>query len=154
MKHVYDRTAVGLIVHQNQILLLQRPKNDRTYGLWCFPGGTVEDYESPAEALDRELFEEVGILVQSKKLLIHLSRTTAHRTQDLFVYCITSYEAELSNPENHVWTWALQHQLSDYPSFKINLIVSEYIYHHPVTETQHTHTKSFMKDTIVVHDAQ
>ena len=44
-------------------LMHQRPAHKQHGGLWEFPGGKVEVAEKPAEALVRELAEELGIQV-------------------------------------------------------------------------------------------
>lgn len=44
-------------------LLAQRPKGRIWDGYWEFPGGKIEAGETPAEAMDRELAEELGIRV-------------------------------------------------------------------------------------------
>lgn len=50
----------AILVHNNRILLVQQ-KNPRAYGSWSLPGGHVEGNESPEEAIQRELKEELGI---------------------------------------------------------------------------------------------
>ncbi len=54
-------SAVALIDVDNRVLLAQRPAGKSMAGLWEFPGGKVEDGETPEVALMRELSEELGI---------------------------------------------------------------------------------------------
>ena len=55
--------AAALINEDDEVLLAQRPAGKRLAGKWEFPGGKVEENESPEEALIRELHEELGIKV-------------------------------------------------------------------------------------------
>jgi 8-oxo-dGTP diphosphatase len=53
--------AVGIVTARGKVLACQR-KRDALYPLkWEFPGGKIEQGESPAAALRRELREELGI---------------------------------------------------------------------------------------------
>jgi 8-oxo-dGTP diphosphatase len=47
-----------------QVLLAQRPAGKAYAGYWEFPGGKLEPGETPREALDRELAEELGLTVR------------------------------------------------------------------------------------------
>jgi 8-oxo-dGTP diphosphatase len=60
--------AAALVNDDNEVLLAQRPKGKRLAGKWEFPGGKVEDGESPEAALVRELKEELDIDVAEKNL--------------------------------------------------------------------------------------
>jgi len=53
--------AVALIDPDGRVLLAQRPEGKSMAGLWEFPGGKVENGETPEAALIRELHEELGI---------------------------------------------------------------------------------------------
>ncbi len=55
--------AAALVNSDNQVLLAQRPEGKRVAGKWEFPGGKVENGETPEAALARELQEELGITV-------------------------------------------------------------------------------------------
>lgn len=45
------------------MLIAQRPLDKHLGGQWEFPGGKIETDESPAEALHREIKEELGCTV-------------------------------------------------------------------------------------------
>jgi 8-oxo-dGTP diphosphatase len=55
----------GVILDRNgKVLACRRAADRHLGGLWEFPGGKVEDGESPEKALARELLEELGISVE------------------------------------------------------------------------------------------
>lgn len=60
--------AAALIDPENRVLLAQRPVGKSMAGLWEFPGGKVEQGETPEAALRRELAEELAIEVCEKCL--------------------------------------------------------------------------------------
>jgi len=53
--------VAGIIWQGGRYLAVQRPPGKRHAGFWEFPGGKVEPGESTADALVRELHEELGI---------------------------------------------------------------------------------------------
>ncbi len=56
--------VAGLIVDERgQVLISQRRADQALGGLWEFPGGKIEPGEAPADALARELVEELGAAV-------------------------------------------------------------------------------------------
>ena len=60
--------ALALIDPAGRVLLQRRPQNKAHGGLWEFPGGKVEQGEGPAEALVREIAEELGIAISAPDL--------------------------------------------------------------------------------------
>ncbi|MBT3557670.1 MAG: (deoxy)nucleoside triphosphate pyrophosphohydrolase [Rhodospirillales bacterium] len=61
-------SAVALVDVDGRVLLAQRPEGKSMAGLWEFPGGKVEQGETPEFALIRELKEELDIDITSSCL--------------------------------------------------------------------------------------
>lgn len=74
-KKIIDVTA-AIIVKQGKILAARRGPGKHLQGYWEFPGGKVEENESPETCLERELFEELSIS----------SRVGAYIGQSVFDY--------------------------------------------------------------------
>src|SRR5258707_13599965 len=57
------KTVVAAVIERSdrRLLIGQRRKNDTSPLKWEFPGGKVQDGESPEVALARELQEELGM---------------------------------------------------------------------------------------------
>lgn len=55
------QAAIGILTDGRRIFLQKRPPEGLMANLWEFPGGKLEEGESPRKALRRELFEELGI---------------------------------------------------------------------------------------------
>ncbi len=57
-------SVVAALIQQNgRLLICQRRRTDSFALQWEFPGGKVQPGESPADALARELAEELGVTV-------------------------------------------------------------------------------------------
>ena len=55
------RVTAAILVHNGRILIAQRRSPDNLAGKWEFPGGKIENHESPQQCLIREMREEFGI---------------------------------------------------------------------------------------------
>jgi 8-oxo-dGTP diphosphatase len=51
------------------VVLTRRHPNEKLPGYWEFPGGKVEEGETPQECLERELCEELGIVSKAGKII-------------------------------------------------------------------------------------
>lgn len=59
----------GLMVIDEKYIVIKRGKPNVFPKYWDIPGGSVEDYETPVEALVREIKEEVGLDVNIKQII-------------------------------------------------------------------------------------
>jgi 8-oxo-dGTP diphosphatase len=56
----------AIIIHNSKILVAQRGKQMSLPLQWEFPGGKIEDNESEAACLSREIKEELSIDIKSR----------------------------------------------------------------------------------------
>jgi ADP-ribose pyrophosphatase YjhB (NUDIX family) len=124
----FNVRTVGVAIHDDQVLL-HRAVHDTW---WALPGGRVEMHESSADALLREMREEMGVEVELRHLLwvmerFYLSSRRHHSIQ--FYYLMQVPEALLpasaptfTSPESNdtplVFQWQ---QLADLESLAMPL---------------------------------
>lgn len=61
--------AAAMVDQAARVLVQRRPPGKPMADLWEFPGGKVEDGETPEAALVRELHEELGIVADPAALV-------------------------------------------------------------------------------------
>ncbi len=67
--------VLGIIRQDGRLLIIQRSRTVRAPLTWCFPGGHIEPGETAAQALVREMKEELDIEVGPDE---HLMTQTKH----------------------------------------------------------------------------
>lgn len=97
--------AAALVDADGRVLLAQRPDGKHLAGYWEFPGGKVEPGETPLQALQREIHEEIGVRVVSAEPLIRIPwRYTAKRIL-LDVYRVRAFDGVPHSCEGQALKW-------------------------------------------------
>jgi 8-oxo-dGTP diphosphatase len=108
--------ACVLLDGEGRILIAKRPQGRSLAGLWEFPGGKVEQGESPEHALVRELAEELGIDIAAADLapLTFASHTYPdfHLLMPLFL--CTRWRGEATPHEGQELAWVKPAELGSY----------------------------------------
>jgi mutator protein MutT len=78
--------VAAVIEQDDRFLLTLRPAGSHLEGHWEFPGGKVDAHETDAEALSRELFEELDIVAEVGDLVHRVTHAYAKRTVELRFY--------------------------------------------------------------------
>lgn len=102
--------AVGVITsvnetNQTQYFLTKRLDSAHQGGKWEFPGGKVEKDETVAQALARELKEEVNIDVLSCQPLMTIDHDYGDKKVCLEVFVVDNYIGEPSAQEGQEQSW-------------------------------------------------
>ena len=109
--------AVALIDADGRVLLAQRPEGKSMAGLWEFPGGKVQDGETPEQALIRELHEELGI--DTKGSCLAPIAFASHTYDDFHLlmplYACRVWRGQPESREGQDLRWVRPARLRDYP---------------------------------------
>jgi 8-oxo-dGTP diphosphatase len=91
--------VVAAIIERDGKILIGRRKAEQSHPLqWEFPGGKVEPGETPAQALARELEEELGIRGAAGPEIAQYEYTYAGRDPiRLFFFRVTEFQGEPVN---------------------------------------------------------
>jgi len=107
--------AAGVIQHphRDKIFIAKRLDGTPYEGFWEYPGGKIEPGESARAALDRELREECGIVVEAARPLIRISHDYPDRSVELNVFLVTAFSGEPHGREGQDTAWVARNDLRD-----------------------------------------
>lgn len=98
--------AVAVIARPDgSFLLARRPEGKPYAGYWEFPGGKVERNERVADALAREVKEELGIAVTCAYPWVTQVFTYPHATVKLHFFRVTAWLGEPHPHEGQLFSW-------------------------------------------------
>jgi 8-oxo-dGTP diphosphatase len=89
-----ERVAAGILIKDGKVLIARRKQGQSHAGLWEFPGGKIEDNETPQECLERELEEELGIKVKPGRIIAESEDHSDHGS-----FAILAIKAEFISGE-------------------------------------------------------
>lgn len=91
---VWIPVVTALMRKNGKILLGLRPVGETLAGAWEFPGGKIEQGESPEEALKRELQEELGVEAEVGELRLVHTHSYGERGVLLLFYDVNFWKGE------------------------------------------------------------
>ena len=119
-KRVVDVAAAVIERPDGSFLLAQRPTGKVYEGYWEFPGGKVEPGEPIADALNRELREELGIDVELAYPWITRFYAYPHATVRLHFYRVVRWRGVPQPHEMQAFSWQRNHELTVSPMLPAN----------------------------------
>lgn len=96
--------VAALIINQDKVFATQRGYGEFKDG-WEFPGGKIEPGETPAEALKREIQEELATEIQVEQLLttVEYDYPTFHLSMQCFLCKVEQGNLTLLEHEAAKW---------------------------------------------------
>lgn len=109
------RVVAALVERGGRYLITQRRATAVLPLLWDFPGGRVEDGESDAAALVREVRERLGAEVEVGQLISFVNHPYEKYAVDLFLYECKLLGEILRCRAVHAYAWVTSKEMESYP---------------------------------------
>lgn len=106
--------GVGVVWKGERVLVARRPPEGLLGGLWEFPGGKLEEDESPEEAIRRELREEMDVEVGVGARIERVEHAYSHFRITLHAHHARLLSGSPRAREATAWAWARPDELDDY----------------------------------------
>jgi A/G-specific adenine glycosylase len=103
---IYLTMATGVLVHEGRVLTQKRMADDIWGNLWEFPGGLVEEGETPEQAVVREFMEETALTVNHPVSIASFKHSYTRYRVTLHAFAVEL----LSNPSDLTLTAAQEHR--------------------------------------------
>lgn len=105
--------AGALVDGSGRVLIAERPAGKAFAGRWEFPGGKKLPHETPRDALNRELLEELGIQVARARPLISVTHRYAPGERAVLIDCwrVDQWRGEIASLDGQRLRWCEREEL-------------------------------------------
>jgi 8-oxo-dGTP diphosphatase len=97
--------TAAILARDGKVLIAQRKSSDHLAGKWEFPGGKIEEGESPEECLRRELHEEFGVDTSIGEFLAESVYHYDHISIRLLAYRTFLEHGKLEPKDHDAYAW-------------------------------------------------
>ena len=123
------KVAVAVIYDPlHGILITQRAAHTPSGGLWEFPGGKLEENETPEAALIREVKEEVNLEVRRCNFISQIDAQRPEGLLSLYVFLVDDFKGQATRLESQAdLLWAPPQTLKNYQFPPTNVPILDWI---------------------------
>jgi len=124
--------TAAIIQQDGKVLLARRPSHGLLGGMWEFPGGKQEPGEEMAEALKREIREELAAEIQVREPFGIYNHAYTHFKVTLYAFfCNLAGDACPTPLEASEIRWVTLPELADFPMGKIDRQIAHRLLENP-----------------------
>ena len=107
--------VAAVVMRNGKYMIARRAPGKHLAGYWEFPGGKIEEGESPEDSLQREIEEEFGVYAQVGAYLGENVHGYGDKTVRLMAYEATVVQDIHQSMDHDQIEWVELNQMDDYP---------------------------------------
>ena len=116
----YINIVACVLKKNGKILIASRPVTKNFSGFFEFPGGKVEKDEFLIEALDREIYEELGIRLNFSKIYYLNNYKILKQNISLHFFLCLKWFGKIESKEKQILKWIFPKEFNNYNLLKSN----------------------------------
>ncbi|MFA6028635.1 MAG: 16S rRNA (cytosine(1402)-N(4))-methyltransferase RsmH [Elusimicrobiota bacterium] len=138
--------CAAVLLRSGKVLLARRGPGRRHAGRWEFPGGRIEEGESSAAALARELREELGIAAEVGAELARTRHVYDFGEIELIAHLVSRFTGELTLTDHDQFAWVEARKLLEYDLVPADIPIAKVVAaHRRRGRYKGTHPRSFQE---------
>lgn len=104
--------AICVFTHNNKILICEN-----MYNIWEFPGGKLEQNETALHAIQREIKEELNLLINEFNYLFHFENIINDQVYSLAVFSCELNDPNIRSNVHKNLKWINYQNIKEYPIY-------------------------------------
>lgn len=121
--------VAGVIHRDGKVLIARRNDDKHMGGLWEFPGGKIEEGETPQQCIVRELFEEFCINVEAGEFIAESIFDYGEKTVRLLSYGVNYVSGDFVLNDHSEIRWIEKTEFENFEFAPADLPIIEKILH-------------------------
>ena len=126
-------TTLAYIIDGDRVLFLERNKREKDIhrGKFVVPGGKFLPGETPEECMQREVFEETGLRVESFTLMGEIDFPEFSDGEDIYcyIYRVEAFSGTLQENEEGYLHWVPMDEIYNLPQWEGDRIFLPWVIH-------------------------